>query len=409
MIHIVGSTYLEKCLEPPWEELFGSGVRAVIALASLEDKISFTSYVGEKEEDTLDRLASDFNFSLEKKIIPYTVSFDYHHCLSEPLIHPSVPLIKKNPPLTVKDDLILRFGFLEGDAVVDGEKVVYDPQDAYNPKLFRENGSTAKELAIITNTSECRKLVENFNPNTTAEELGKSLLEKDSADIVVIKRGSLGALVVTRTESHNIPAYRTSRVWSIGSGDVFVAVFAHFWGTGGKSPLEAASLASLATAYYCDRRRLPIPLEFQEKATYSPIIRNNDFPYKSKKVYLAGPFFTMAERWIIEQARKFLFEQGFKVFSPLHDVGYGDAEQVAPADIKGLEECDLVFAVLDGLDAGTLFEIGYAKSLNKPVIVFVQNESEEDLKMISGTGCEIVNDFVSAIYRTTWAAMQITD
>jgi nucleoside 2-deoxyribosyltransferase len=62
---------------------------------------------------------------------------------------------------------------------------------------------------------------------------------------------------------------------------------------------------------------------------------------------------------------------------------------------------------LDGLDSGTLFEIGYARAMNKPVIAFVQNENEHALKMLVGTECEIVDDFVSSIYQTTWTAMAL--
>lgn len=102
-----------------------------------------------------------------------------------------------------------------------------------------------------------------------------------------------------------------------------------------------------------------------------------------------------------------LRSHGLSVFSPLHDVGYGSASEVVPADIKGIESSDVVFAILDGLDTGTVFEIGYARALGKPVIAFVQNEAEVNLKMLVGTGCEIVDDFASAIYRTAWAAIAL--
>lgn len=395
------------CLEPAWRELFGSGVRAAAAVSSLDDKVSFTTYIGSKDHAALDIAATTFNFSLHATEIQQTVAFEYYHCLSTPIIDPVIPLIPKADGLVVEDENILRFGFLEGDAIVHGENVIYDPQNAYNPKPFRENGSTAKRLAVVANSDECLKLTNATCEWYESESLGKALLEQEEAEVVVVKRGSLGATIVTSGETRHIPAYRTSRVWSIGSGDVFAAIFAFFWASEKMDPFTAASRASLATAYYCDTKRLPIPANFIEKANYHPIERKNDFPLSPKQVYLAGPFFTMAERWMINQARTHLYEEGFQVFSPLHNVGYGTAAEVAPADIEGLNNSVIVFALLDGLDAGTIFEVGYARSLNKPVVVFVQNESEDDLKMLSGTNCEIVYDFVSAIYRVTWAAMQI--
>lgn len=402
MLHIVGGTYLERCQEPAWYELFGSGGRAVTALTELEKHLTFSTYIGKEEEGNLDNLAAIYKFKLNKKIIPQTLSFDYLHCLTEPKINPPIQLIKEQSKLVITGTNILRFGMLEGDALVHGKKVVYDPQSAYNPSLFTENGSTAEHLAIVTNASECRKLMDSKNEKI--EDLGKLLLKKENAEVVVIKRGSLGSIVITPDNVQNIPAYKTRRIWSLGSGDVFAAIFTHFW-INNKSAVEAAEMASKATAYYCNSKALTIPEDFEDKLNFRPIENNNNFPQEPKKLYLAGPFFTMAERWIINQARNYLIDEGFKVFSPLHDVGYGTAEEVAPKDIEGLRDSDVVFAILDGLDAGTIFEIGYARSLDIPVIVLVQNESEEDLKMIVGTNCHIISDFVTAIYHTAWTAM----
>ena len=72
--------------------------------------------------------------------------------------------------------------------------------------------------------------------------------------------------------------------------------------------------------------------------------------------------------------------------------------------LKCLKASRCVLALVDGLDAGTVFEIGYARSLAKPVIALAESTPLEALKMIAGTKCEIVSDFVTAIYRTAWTA-----
>jgi len=90
------------------------------------------------------------------------------------------------------------------------------------------------------------------------------------------------------------------------------------------------------------------------------------------------------------------------VFSPLHNVGLGPAEQVVEPDLKGLREADLILCLLDGLDSGTLFEAGYAIALDKPVLVFVENEKSSSLTMLEGTDCLIINDFSTCIYQTFW-------
>jgi nucleoside 2-deoxyribosyltransferase len=67
-----------------------------------------------------------------------------------------------------------------------------------------------------------------------------------------------------------------------------------------------------------------------------------------------------------------------------------------------LERCDRLFAILDGLDAGTIFEIGYARKLGIPVYAYAETVSSEDCKMFTGSGCKLFDDYVTAIYATAW-------
>lgn len=120
------------------------------------------------------------------------------------------------------------------------------------------------------------------------------------------------------------------------------------------------------------------------------------------RIYLAGPFFTLGQRWLIDESRRCLIELGLNVFSPVHNVGSGPADAVAPADLAAIDECDAIFAILDGMDSGTIFEVGYARARNKPVYALAQTVSEEDLKMILGSGCRIYDDFVTALYHVAW-------
>jgi nucleoside 2-deoxyribosyltransferase len=90
------------------------------------------------------------------------------------------------------------------------------------------------------------------------------------------------------------------------------------------------------------------------------------------------------------------------VFSPYHDIGIGDPHQVVPKDIVEIKKTDLLFAIMNGLDPGTLFEIGYAKALGKRVVVLAENIGINDLTMLIGTDCEITADFATAIYKASW-------
>jgi nucleoside 2-deoxyribosyltransferase len=51
--------------------------------------------------------------------------------------------------------------------------------------------------------------------------------------------------------------------------------------------------------------------------------------------------------------------------------------------------------------------MGYAKALGKPVVMYTENESEEDKKMMEGSHCILCDDFVTAIYRMVWEAVAL--
>ena len=97
-----------------------------------------------------------------------------------------------------------------------------------------------------------------------------------------------------------------------------------------------------------------------------------------KQIYLAGPLFSQAERDFNIMLRDRLVEMGFAVFLPQED---GDDTQsnrmedrqriTFENDVRGIDESDLVLAVLDGgsdVDSGTAWEMGYAYAKGMPVL-----------------------------------------
>lgn len=353
MIVVAGGAYTECCMSPSWNYLFGSGVRAVAALSKFSKDISLHTYIGQNEEDQLDLLSQLYGFEVKYTVIDSTVHFDYVHGLASPDIYPPRHLINPNNPLHIDSEIVLRFGFMEGDAVVQGDRVIYDPQSAEKPIPFHKNGSTANHLAIVANLKEVSLLA-------GTGDLGKiiNLLQKNhQAEVLVIKRGSFGCDVVVGNKKKHIPAFKTERVWPIGSGDIFAAIFSHYWGEDGMSPFEAAEQASIATASYCSNQLFPEPrTDGLKSLPFKAVQPTTTKNHQKRTVYLAGPFFTLGQRWVVEQARECLVRQGLNVFSPLHDVGRGCGTDVAPADLAGLDKSDLVFAIVDGLDTGTIFE-----------------------------------------------------
>jgi nucleoside 2-deoxyribosyltransferase len=331
--------------------------------------------------------------------IERSISFDYLHGLDTPRISAVEESIE---PIKVSAPRIVRFGMFEGDAIVRAEKAVYDPQSATSPRSFAANGSEASVLAIVLNRWEALQLT-GLSSGSVAD-LARALRTRERAQVVVIKMGALGAFVLEGRKTAQIPLYQSSQVWKIGSGDTFVAEFAHRWLVEGRSAVESADLASRATAYFCERRTFATQAELN---AYGPVPLKVSARFRKgykPGVYLAGPFFTLANLWIIRQARASLTAMGLAVFSPYHDIGHGSAGDVVLKDLDAIQKADLVFAVADGLDSGTMYEIGYARSRDKPVIVYCENETEEALKMMLGSACIVCNDFVTAIYRSVWVA-----
>jgi hypothetical protein len=391
-LSIVGGTYVERCQMPVWSQLFGSGLRAACAVSGRGAKITLHTYISDRQRALLETIAATFQIKVVGSTSPDVFEFDYRHSLAAPRESVSDKRVHDLPPLEVSEENILAFGMLEGVPIVRGKWVVYDPQSPFEAVPFHRNGSEAEHLAVVANWSEAQRL----SGETDIQRAGVKILT--TCEVVVIKRGPFGAYVFAENKMTRIPVYRTRRVFLIGSGDVFSASFAYAWALQRKEPFEAASFASLATALYCQIATLPIPIPLPRD------FRPNEVKmHKAPLIYLGGPFFSPQQLWMVEEARTSLINQGAKVFSPYHDVGFSPTSVVAQRDIEGLKNCDSVFALLDGYDPGTIFEVGYARAIGKPVTALIASAEPTHLTMFVGTGCEVFHDFVSAVYNAVWS------
>jgi nucleoside 2-deoxyribosyltransferase len=390
-LNIVGGAYLERCQMPDWSQFFGSGLRAAAAVSGGAAKITLHTYVSDAQRALLDSISATFQIEVAGFKSPGVFEFDYRHPLAPPVETLTDKGVYELPPLEVTGERILVFGMLEGVPIIQGKHVVYDPQSPLDPVPFHQNGSEAKHLAVVANWSEAQRL----SGENDIESAGKKMLA--TCDVVVIKRGPLGAYVFTENQIETVPAYKTRHVFPIGSGDVFSAMFAYAWIVEQKDPREAANFASLATALYCQTTILPIPRPLP-RDFHPPEVQK----VKTPLIYLAGPFFSLAQLWMVEETRTILANHGAKVFSPYHDVGLGTSSVVAEKDVEALKNCDSVFALLDGYDPGTIFEVGYARAIGKPVTAFGASAEAIHLTMFIGTGCEIFHDFASSVYNAVW-------
>ena len=401
-VQVVGGVYREECVHPRFDDVYGSAGRAALALATIGTDVALHSYMNEATSTVmLEKAAYLPGLSIQVTRVKEQVGFRYLHPLAVPRIY-DVPSVQ-HPPIRVRGEKVVRFGMLEGDSVVEADWAVYDPQSARDARGFRENGSSATHLALVLNACEARELTGGADADilTTAS----AVAEQEGAEVVVVKMGASGALVWTASGVGHVPAYRSSRVWKIGSGDCFVSYFANAWMLQHRPPLEAAALASKATAFYCETQGFPTAANLVDDVRKPVRFMAGSSCDMPRQVYLAGPFFDLMQVMLIEQARGSLAAIGLKVFSPYHDIGLGSAHDVVEKDLAAIAKSHVVFAVSDGLDAGTVFEVGYARALNKPVVVYSERHRDESVKMMEGSGCIMCDDFTTAVYSALWEAV----
>lgn len=375
---VIGGIYSEYCYHPEWHQIFGSGGRGAAALTRL----------GDKDVVLHSPIAKEHLSAVQANLVPYGIEiasydsdvlyeFSYTHPLSNPSLRPIVPL-QLALLGEIKGELVLAYGMLEAEFKVTAERVIYDPQseaDTKKPSEFIK----ASDIALIANEAEIRALAKTGD----AIEGARALIAAKEASLVVVKQGPFGSTLVLADNTYLIPAFPTRNVFKIGSGDIFSAAFSKFWGADRLSPLEAAQNASRCAALYCDNKSVDAISEY---ATFSDAPREKR---KDPKVYLAGPFFSLAQRILIEEARQSFESLGINFFSPMHEVGFlgpsRTSADIAKEDLVALDNCNVVFAAISDLDPGTIFEVGYARAKNIPVVVYAEGVKEEHLTMLVGS------------------------
>ena len=382
-MQIAGGFYREQCCRPSWDAMFGSGGRAAIAVCALSPGSSLHAYAEDHDNDAFVALKKQ-GIELQLSQRPTGVVFSYFHPLSRPHIYPPPTEIVCQPAITVNGDVVLRFGFLEGEALVDADYAVYDPQTWRNPVTFGANGSRANVLAIVLNELELRSSTGIDDLKRAAQQI----ILKQNATVVVVKRGIRGAMVYENSGAvTSIPAYKSSRVFKIGTGDVFSAVFTHFWAEKKLPATEAADLASRSVATYCNNRQLPIVAEgLYQLAPYYYSIPGT--------VLILGEAGSIGQRYTMEEARFVLKELGVKVCCPVLD---GELSCSASA----------VLILAEGIRSKTIQMIESELPIDLPKIVLLERgvHSYELKNAIAMAKTLIIDDFTTAIYTTAWASL----
>ncbi|QWF21774.1 nucleoside 2-deoxyribosyltransferase [Nocardioides sp. LMS-CY] len=387
---VVGGTYRETCLEPTIDSLRGSGLRAAAVLASLGSTCSFITCIDDASAGEAAAMSHDLGIVTRSVTRAAPVTFCYETPVSTAQWHYGGDLAT----LDVTGSAVVAFGMVDADWKVTADRLVIDPQHGDLSEMLNAT-SVAEAVAVVLNGHEATRLT-----GLPPDEAGSYLLRSGAA-VVVIKQGALGGMVFHGSVVEVYGPIPTKVTRTLGSGDAFTAGFAHAWFEDPGNPLAAAQFGARTAAAHSLTDVPQVPQDLLDSLP-APL----DYPLgATPRIYLAAPFFTTAERLLLETVRTALFDAGLNVFSPLHDVGAG-SDEVAPQDLEGLGSCDAVLALLDGADPGTVFEAGWATHADIPVVGFTAQPDVHDLTMLRGTGAELSSDLTSAVHLAAWAAIR---
>lgn len=384
-MHIAGGVYRELCDVPSWDAELGSGGRAAAAVSALSPETVLHTYATDPNSTGITALrALGVDVIAHPSSTP--VAFAYFHPLSRPHIEPPVGSIAQQPAIPVAAEATLRFGFLEGGAVVTGKSAIYDPQTSNDPPAFGANGSRVDNLAVVANELEVRAMAGAEDLHLSAERV----MNAQGAAVVVVKAGTRGAFVFEAGRGpRRVPPYMSSRVFKIGTGDVFSAMFAHQWSEKGQPADKAADLASRSVAAYCATRELPVQPGALERLR--PIGTSPPGPIR-----MEGAVNTLGRRYVMEEARFRLGELGAQVICESLDGTAHEERAGSPA---------AVLMIADGSTPAIAARTRSAHIAGVPVVVLAEEDTDESLVDVDPAGWTRTNDFASAIYFAVWAAI----
>lgn len=101
------------------------------------------------------------------------------------------------------------------------------------------------------------------------------------------------------------------------------------------------------------------------------------------KLYFAGPWFTEKSCMMYDYCKD-VYEavkerSCYEVYFP-RDYQYATPKETFDANVKQIQECDFLVAMISEKDVGTAWEIGLAQGLKKPIVYIVYDETCLDIK-----------------------------
>jgi nucleoside deoxyribosyltransferase len=132
---------------------------------------------------------------------------------------------------------------------------------------------------------------------------------------------------------------------------------------------------------------------------------------KFNSAYIAGPFFTPEQINIVEGVKQVLDTLGWSYYSPKDDNLFVEGQGMSPKEVlntncDSIAQNNIVIAITDGKDVGTMWECGYAFAHGKTILyVWLSRKEGQKFNLMLAASGEVVHSYEDlATYLTTGVA-----
>jgi nucleoside 2-deoxyribosyltransferase len=229
-------------------------------------------------------------------------------------------------------------------------------------------------------------------------------LTKTYADSVILKENRGGSRYFNNLGEcvSKTGAQLRSTTHSVGVGDCYDVAYISNYDQGVQFAMNCASWIA------ADYATTTFPDDFIELAHQTLLLNPKELlaldtltiPWEIRpklNIYIAAPDFENSDKFIIDDIVNCLKYHNFSPRLPIRENGLvnecdsiNKKEQIFEADMKLINSCNLLLAILTWNDPGTLIEIGLAKGQKKPVLVYDPYKQASNLMLTQ------IPDFISS-------------
>jgi len=399
---VVGGAYKERCWYPHWDRIFGSGLRAALAVSKISKNSELYTFADPSLEEDIKATLGAFGVRSHITHVRGRIIAEYLYPLGQVDLFSEGTDMPGGLSLNASGNVALSFGLIEGTAKLEAKFIIHDPQselvrpDSHVNEQFRPERFITDNLTVILGESD-------FPGEKNSRSQIDYVRGKYRAKILVSRRRAGGATVyIGDSEPQEVPAYEAQSFFKIGTGDVFAAAYAHYWAERGFGPVEAADIASRCMSYFADGGAIPLPCH----TALGDMNRINTYNVM-QKIYIAGAVKHLPIGWLATEASEKLRKLGADTFWPVRDV---DVEispgRMSSQNLDGMDDCSAVLALADDANEELISEIDYARKRGIPIVIYSASVPYQKLVDRYGNGPDYQHDFTSALYRVRWASIR---